>query len=307
MIEIILNFLKNKYSFFLEWQSLIGAIIGVLGAVSITFTGFYLKRFFKKRDKIRENIRQIEIALALSLNDLYDSKQHLLDFLNRLDESSLQPLRNNQNPGQFFLSRTNFPPISIYLDQTLLKSKIHSYYVHNKILIIHKNLSMMNKVFKEMKYEYEKILKISEKLIERGATPDNQRREYLKNNESFKTFVEDIINQLKIGEKILAQTKIYNLKLLNKQKFAIWKLEGISFKFFCCRKELETYRSTLKCLDRIDDEIKTEVEKIIKESEDRNNNIDQNYTKTNFKKCLISKYSWIKLNIAKLLKYFNKK
>ena len=93
-----------------------------------------------------------------------------------------------------------------------------------------------------------------------------------------------------------------NLKLLNRQHFAVWKLEGISFKFFCDKKGIERYKSTLHCLDRIDSVIENEVNEAMREAEERDENpTNQNEANESFIKCLKTAYHKIieKLNLFK--------
>lgn len=285
-MEFLTAYLTDKSTLLYQWQDLLGSVIGVLGAFTVALFGFLVNHFYQSFRERRESIRQTEISLALGLNDIYDAERHLSDFLNRLDRSVIQPLQNNANAGQYFLSRTNFPPLSIHVDSSLLKAKHRSYYVHNKVLIIHKNIEQANKMYLEMKVEYERIFEMAKFLISRGASIENQRTEYLINNQNFRNFITETINQLQIAKKVFAQTKAYNLKLLNKQRFSVWRFEGISFKFFCCKKDIEEYKSTLRCLDRIDSAIESEVTMLMKEAEERRDGLNQNLSRRSFMECI---------------------
>jgi len=290
-METLITYFGDESTLLFKWQDLVGSIIGVAGALLTVVLGLVLSHLYQKWKEVRDGIIQTEIALALGLNDIYDTERHLTDFLVRLDRSVIQPLQNNEHPGQYFFNKTNFPPISIHIDSSLLKAKHRSYYVHNKILIIHKNIGKTNEMFREMKIEYENIIDMGRFLITNGANPDNQRREYLANNQSFRVFVVDMIAQLQIAKKIFAQTKIYNLKLLHKQRFSVWRLEGASFKFFCNGQEIEKYKGTLHCLDRIDNVIEDEVNKVMKEAEERQTTLsNQDETKKSFIECVRAIY-----------------
>lgn len=155
------------------------------------------------------------------------------------------------------------------MDSSLLKAEYKSYYIHNKILIIYKSVEQINYVFKQMKDEYESIADTGTFLVAQGATPLNQRSEYLANNQSFSEFVQDILKQLQIAKNEFAKTKIYNLKFLTKKRLAVWRLEGVSFKFFRNRTEIEKYNGQLSCLDRIDEIIQKEAEQVMREAEER--------------------------------------
>lgn len=281
-----LNYLGIDLNLLYEWQDLLGSILGVMGSLLIAFLGFLFNHYYQKYREIRESIRRVEISLALGLNDIYDTEKHLTDFLARLNEVVIQPLQGGVNPSQFFLSKTNFPPLVIHLDLELLKAKHPSYYIHNKILIIHKNIENSNRMFADMKIEYEKIIETAKFLMTQKVTPTNQQREYLSNNQSFINFVNNVIVQLQIAKKIFAQTKIYNLKLLNKERIRVWKLEGVSFKFFCCKREIEEYKSTLSCLDRIDKSISNEVDLQMLKAEERSDGNEKVKKLSTFQECL---------------------
>lgn len=290
-METLITYFADESTLLFRWQDLLGSVVGVAGALLAVVLGLVLNHLYQKRKEVREGIVQTEIALALGLNDIYDTERHLADFLVRLDRSVIQPLQRNEHPGQYFFNKTNFPPISIHIDASLLRAKHRSYYVHNKILIIHKNIGRTNEMFREMKIEYENVIDMGKFLITRGANPDNQRREYLINNQSFRTFVVDMITQLQVAKKIFAQTKIYNLKLLNKKRFAVWFLEGVSFKFFCDKQEIEEYKGTLHCLDRIDVALEDEIKKVMEEAEERHATpFNQTRPRKSFRECMKTNY-----------------
>ncbi|MBA3047315.1 hypothetical protein KKC83_02610 [Patescibacteria group bacterium] len=293
-MESLIVYLTDESTLLYQWQDLLGSVIGVLGAFTVALLGFLANHFYQSFRERRESIRQTEISLALGLNDLYDAERHLSDFLDRLDRSVIQPLQSNANSGQYFLNRTNFPPLSIHVDSSLLKARHRSYYVHNKVLIIHKNIEQANKMYLDMKIEYERIFEMAKFLINRGASIENQRTEYLINNQNFKNFITETINQLQIAKKVFAQTKAYNLKLLNKQRFSVWRLEGTSFKFFCCKKDIEEYKSTLRCLDRIDGAIEHEVTMLMKEAEERRDGLNQNLFRRSFVECVKKSIFWLR-------------
>ena len=292
-IKSIATYLADDSTLLYQWQDFLGSVVGVVGTLFVAFLGFLANHFYQKYQERRESIRQTEIALALGLNDIYDAERHLSDFLNRLNRTVIHPLQNNANPNQYFLSKTNFPPLSIHVDHSLLKAKHRSYYVHNKILIIYKNIEQANRMYKEMKIEYESILEMAKFLIDRGAPIENQRSEFLLNNQNFQNFIKETIKQLQIAKKVFAQTKAYNLKLLNKQRFSVWHLEGTSFKFFCCKKDIEEYKSTLRCLDRVDDAIDNEVSILMREAEKRQNEPNQNRPRKLFRECIVDSFHWI--------------
>ena len=264
------NYLSDDTTLLYRWQELIGAVVGVVGALLATLVGLYLTQSYRKYLEHRESLRMTEVSLALALSDIYDAQQHLRDFLQRLDEAVMQPLNQPQDPTQYVLSKTNFPHLVINLDSSLIKNKFNSYYVHNKVLILCKNVSHMNRMFVEMKSDYEKIFTSAQFLIAQHATPTNQQSEYRSHHESFIVFVNDVISQLEIAKKYFAQPKVFNLKLLKREWFSVWRYEGISFKPFVNKKHIQEYRNTLKSLDRIDSFLDEEVNALFQEVNNRN-------------------------------------
>jgi hypothetical protein len=79
----------------------------------------------------------VEISFTETLNHIITSTSQLSDFLERL-ESIIQELESLDNDNQSFaLQITNFPPmINIYFDESLLRKKFGSYYLHNKVISI---------------------------------------------------------------------------------------------------------------------------------------------------------------------------
>lgn len=269
LITSLARHFPNEKALLFRWQDLAGSLIGVFGAIFVTFLGLIVSHYYRRHQEFRESLRMTEVSLALALNDIYDAERHLNDFLERLDLAVMQPLSLLQNPNQYFLNKTNFPQLVVNLDSSLIKARFKSYYIHNKVLILCKNVNHMNRMFVEMKIDYEKIFAHAQFLITQNATQTNQQAEYLSHNQSFIIFVEDVIAQLQIAKKYFAQAKVYNLKLLNKQRVFVWRQEGISFKAFLNKKHIQEYRNTLKSLDRIDKIIEKEVDGLLSEVDNR--------------------------------------
>lgn len=285
-MENIITFLADETTLLFKWQTLFGSVIGVLGALTVALFIFLVNYRYQKRKDLRESLRITEITLALGLSDIYDTEKSLEEFLKRLEGVVIEPLKNGVDQSKYFLNETNFPSLSIHLDSSLLKAKYKSYYVHNKILIITRNIRNINRALEDMKAKYEDIILKGKFLIERGATPVNQQQEYLQNNESFASFVKSGIAQLQKAKRVFAETKTYNLKLLEKKRLAVWRLEGTNFKLFCKNKQIEEYKSTLECLDRVDLEISSEVDKLLMEAEKRSESNNKFIAKSYFNECM---------------------
>lgn len=116
-----------------------------------------------------------------------------------------------------------------------------------------------------MKEYFNNIVETSKYLISAGISKKEQREQYLQNHESFVAFVMDIINQLQIAKRTVAEVKTFNLKYLKKEWLSIWKLESTSFKFFKNKGAEVKYKSSYDAIERIDNAISEEVEVLLKE------------------------------------------
>lgn len=281
-LQSIVFYIERQDTLLFQWQTLIGSVIGVMGAVSITFLGLILNHYYQKYRDLQESLRNTEVSLALAISDIFDVEENLEDFVERLNKGVIIPLQKHSIPNQYFLGETNFPPLSIYFDESLLKAKFKSYYIHNKILIAGRNIRYLNKMLGEMKVKYEAIIEKSKFFMQHGASPENQRNDYLENNLGFRAFVQTGIEALQTPKRFLSEIKVYNLKVLTKSRYFLWKHEGVSFKFFLNKQEILDYKGTLQCLDRIDAVLGSEIEELLKEAEERHEGTNTVKSRTTF-------------------------
>ncbi len=272
LMEHLFVYLSDEATLIFKWQDFLGAVVGVMGSLFVGVGGFAYRNYHQKKKEMRENIRATEVSLALSLSDIYDIEQDLRNFLHRLNVAVITPLRTGVPAASYFLNETNFPTAIVHVDPVFLKAKYRSYYVHNKMLIGIRNSLRLNDEFAQMKIKYSEVIEKAKFLMQHGATPVNQQQEYLRNNESFVEYVNSAIEQLQMSKRFFAETKVYNLKLLEKKRIQVWRLEGISFKYFRNKQEIAKYRSTLECVDRIDTAIASEVDEALTEAQRRKSN-----------------------------------
>lgn len=137
LIINISQYLNSDQTLLYKWQDLFGSVVGVIGASMVAILGFYLRYVWNSSNELRESTRKTEIALALTLHNIYDVESHLKDFIVRVNKAIVKPIKNT--PAEtYFIGGTNFPSVKIHVDNDLIKSRFKSYYVHNKLLIIHK-------------------------------------------------------------------------------------------------------------------------------------------------------------------------
>lgn len=253
-----------------KWQPLIGSTLGPFLAITLSLCAFYIKEKYQKRKERKECIRRVEVGLAQTLNHIFTSLSQLDYFVDRV-KTIISEIEGVTDPTMYAINETNFPPIiNIHFDEELSKMKFGSYYLHNKILIIEYLVRWTNSTIAQFREDFSKLLKKSEFLILQKVTPTFQREAYVENLKGFISMVETFLTSLRTENvKSIAQAKVYNLKLMKKYFMTLWKHEKIDFRYFKTRKEIEKYRESLDALDRINNLIEVEVNKLIFEAEER--------------------------------------
>jgi len=263
--------MQNIFSstFLFKWQTLAGSALGPFLAITLSVLGFYTKGKLQKFNDRKEAVRRAEISFAITINQILTTIGSLNDFVART-KKIINEIEAIKDPNHFSLIETNFPPIiNIYFDKELLKMKFKSYYIHNKILIIDTGIRWTNSTIQEIKYSFQKILKRNEFMTERN-TPEAQREMYIQNLKSFIEMVEQFLLSLNTQNvKSIVQAKVYNLMLMKKYYFTIWKYEGASLKYFKNTKEKEEYNGDISAVDRIDNLIEEEVNTMLTKANKR--------------------------------------
>lgn len=261
--------LITSVEFIEKWQTLIGSALGPFLAIILSVFGYYLKGKFQKISERKEAIRRAEISFAITLNQIYTTVGHINDFISRI-KNIIDEVEKITDPGRYSLHGTNFPPIiDIYFDKELLKMRFKSYYIHNKILIINNGIRWTNSILREIKYDFEKLLELN-KIMTEKENPAAQRETYVQNLREYVKMVQTVLNSLKTDNvKTIVQAKIYNLKLMKKYFWTIWKYEGASLKYFKNRKEKEEYNGSLLAVDRIDALLEKDTNELIQKTQKR--------------------------------------
>lgn len=263
--------LITSTEFIKEWQTLIGSALGPFLAIILSALGFLLKGLLQKRSNRREAIRRAEIAFSQTLSHLLVAVSQLEDFIVRA-KTILEEVRGVTDPNFYAIQETNFPAtIAIYFDEELIKMRLKSYYVHNKILITDYLIRSANGNIQQFRYDFERLLDRNERMatLER-MRPLAQRAAFVENFGGFIAMIETFINSLKTENALsIAQAKVYNLKLMKNHLWTVWKYEGTALKYFGDRKSMERYNGSMDAVDRINDLMKEEAEKLMREARDR--------------------------------------
>ncbi|HUD02492.1 MAG TPA: hypothetical protein VMR46_00525 [Candidatus Paceibacterota bacterium] len=260
-----------------KWQTLIGAGLGPFLAVILSAIGFSIKSKLEKNAEIRETMRRIEVGSTAALNDIYFTRAQLRDFAKKIRALSAET-RAETRPNAFALDRINCPAfLDVYRDPDIHTLKIRSYYLHNQSLFSDSRIKEMNRILSQLKPDFEDMLRGNETLValmQSGPNPDppTQRLAYAQNLEAFADGIEAYANK-KMSEPIKALTriKIYNDRLRKRHwrgYYMWWKMESPSFKFFMPKAERAKLR-TLDSFERIEKIIDSEVEKALKDAEQR--------------------------------------
>lgn len=252
-----------------KWQTLIGAFLGPFLAVILSGIAYFVGSKYKNQQERREAFRRTEIAITNSLSDFYAVRKQLRGFIGRLSELAIS-VRKINNDTAYALEEINFPSIKdIFVDKEAMYRKFRSYYLHNKLLIAYSGIESTNNIIQGLKDHFGMMVKKNEFLVALQPRPRDQQVAYAENLSNFVDAVEGFLPYIDEGIKTLTQCKVYNLKFLEKKKWFTWKHEGISLKYFKNNRALERYCKHLDCIDRIDKVIQKEVEKSIKEVEER--------------------------------------
>lgn len=265
-METLIVYLKSShtltsiYTSFFKWQTLLGSLLGPLLA-------FYAALIYQSRMDGRENIRRTEIVLSRVLNDIYESREALNNFLVRL-KGTIKSI--NLNDEKFFMYRGTFPNKNIFMDEQLSVLKLHSLYLHNKLMWIEAGVRNINISLNEMYESFTAILNDSRDNAGK-MKPVDQKYLLLQELNGFYKWVEELLKYYNAGIKILAQAKIYNLMLKDQgRRSIIHKYEKLPFKYYLkTYKFKKDYISVFTMQKRIDDIIEPDVVEIIDEAERR--------------------------------------
>ncbi|MBL8158465.1 hypothetical protein JNK62_02955 [bacterium] len=256
-------------NFMFKWQELVGAALGPFLAIMLAGIGYWIKSWIGSRAELREHLRQCEISTSRSINDLYDAREELKGFVERLN-TVIASIRGTTNPSAYCLQDTNFAPLTdVFRDASLPAGKIRSYYLHNKILFLDAGLKNINSSIEKLRLEYDNLRKKNELMVTLKAPPLEQRETYAANLESFASLIGKFTQYVDSGIRTIVQTKVYLSKQRQNKRWFIWKHEGRSFKFYLSRKSMDKFHRHLDAIDRIDEVLKTEVNALLKETERR--------------------------------------
>ena len=268
MIDFIRAIFNEE--FLNKWQTLVGSATGPFLAIILFAIGFWIRSKHIAYKERKNAIRQTEISMARSLNDMYQTREEVVYFIKRL-KNTVESIRVINDDTTYMIEEINFPHLKdVFADNTLQILKFKSYYLHNKLLSTDVGINATNQLLKGLKETFMTIISNNKFLIALREKPRSQRNSYSENLDSFAGVIEkDVILSIQNVIKVLMQTKVYNLKLMKNHPFTIWKHEGRSFKYFRTMQKFRKYGGNLDVLDRLDKKFEKESEKLLEEAEDR--------------------------------------
>lgn len=237
------------------WQELVGAFVGSSLGIIFAGTGFLLVRWINRIDERKEALRKIEISNTYSLHTTIEMQEKLNFFVKRAREF-VQEIRSITSPVDIVFSTINFTPLgAIHLDPSCHTSRIKSYYLHNKLLIMHAGTTNINLILAQFKEDFANVIRMNETLINITSSKPNppaQRAAYADNVEVFATEVERFTGELNKSVKIMVQIRVYN-NYLRKNFF-----RGLFWKW---KNERIFSAKSIELVDEIDAAIEAEVTK----------------------------------------------
>ncbi len=264
-----------------KWQTLIGSSLGPFLAVVLSALGFWIKSIIEGIKERKEFLRRVEISMARSLNDTFVIRAQLKWFSKEIQKLADKAKSITDNKT-FFFSRINFPITrEVYRDIDMPNFKLKSYYLHNKIMWVDAGVKEMNEIISNFKGDFENLIRQNEILLTTmrdNPNPQIQRNAYVRNLEGFVGAINEYVSKsIPMSTEIMTQIKTYNRHLRKACGFLYrWKQEGVSFNIFCKKIELMNIANDLDSLERIDKEIKEEVELVLANAEERSKKLEQN-------------------------------
>lgn len=163
--------LVKLVSFLDHWQSLSGALIGA--ALPISFALFL--RWLESRKELSRGLGKIEKMLVLAVNSLYEAKESLELFLDRIREFR-QELEKSED-ASFTLDSTNFPSCKVEVSEIFLNTKTRSLYLGNNLMRGYILLKNINSALLELREEFQLLKQRNFDIVLSGkVTPEDQKR-----------------------------------------------------------------------------------------------------------------------------------
>jgi len=238
--------------FIFKWQELIGAFLGVFLPLLIWFGSYFLKRTAEKKEKRKEAIQLTEIYITQSINHSLLLIIQMEAFLFRIEER-ITELAQIDDDLTYFSRITNFPPIAdISFNDNLLKLRTGSSYLHNKIGSAEHIIGFTNAAIRKFDTDFANLISRNESKVLKYK-PRQQRSEYIWDLKWYSGIVLVVISDLKNnGLQLLAEAKVYNLKLMKDYKHT---------KIYYEKGEMDSEK-----MKKIDQLIETEVSKILNDT-----------------------------------------
>ena len=242
-----------------KWQTLIGSALGPFLAIILSAFGFLIASAWNNYRARKEGMRIVEVTTTQSVNDIYDVRLRLEEFVSRIRQIA-HTGRQVTDDKTIFFEETNFPPCrDSFVDDESLRIRLKSSYLHNRLLSANSGLKETNYSVRSLEKVYETIIRRNQFLIAQKVPPKVQRGIYVSDLIGFAKTVEDFLEYVDKGITVLMQIKIYNQKLRNHRLVTLWRYEWVQFRFFKSKKDIEIYRKYPDFVDRINKAIENEV------------------------------------------------
>lgn len=199
----IINFLDH-------WQQLLGSLLGPFLGIVLTGVGFLVKEKYQGLKSIRNSYNSIEISLALSLNETYNTIKLIKTFRQSIAGIILDKAQNT-------ITNYCLPPVrEIFVNDDLIHLKTKNYYTHNKLLWVVSGIKNANVQFSNIREDYRDSFNKIFSLIIAGKNSSPLNEMITDNLKELIRAIDGYIKFLEAGVLTIIQVRIYNNKLLGK-------------------------------------------------------------------------------------------
>ncbi len=256
--------------FLLNWQALIGSIIGA----SIPIIGALLAWWYTRYRVYRENLYFLQRTIVYTINNLLETRRTILKFTDNHLKELLKNIEECNLEERYSLNRAFFPLFNVHaIDVNLLKISTKSGYLDNvlaKVVEMSKDFPL---IVADAANQFRQTLELSERIAfgkQNSVKVHNQ--EFKKQIVEYDKFIkrELIENNISIYLKSLVTALVCIVELYEIGYFR-WKFRFSSyFKFFKNRKDYLNFVEG--SFDRVDNHFKDKIEKKLAEIEENDTN-----------------------------------
>ncbi len=187
---------SNLSDFLFKWQSLVGAFMGALIPITVSFFLYSLRSSIN----FKQGLSQIEKFLVYSINNLYGLREELELFSDRLDKLT-SDIEQQSTQNSYYIGTTNFPMAATEHSINIINKSTKSLYLSNKLMRcysmqrdINLNLTDLREEFRLIvSRNYDVILAYKDPAQNVGISASNQVMMYSQQLKAMKKIIDEIV------------------------------------------------------------------------------------------------------------------